>query len=88
MQEKTHLYIDKNTPNVEKNTPNVDKKHPKKHPQRRGPERRAHEPTPAERWNNTMKNTAPGGGPGGARDATATPPAEAQGQSPEHYSPP
>ena len=30
MQEKTQLYVDKNTPNVDKNTPNVDKKRPKK----------------------------------------------------------
>lgn len=30
MQEKTKLYVDKNTPNVEKNTPNVDEKREKK----------------------------------------------------------
>ena len=30
MQEKTKLYVDKNTPNVEKNTPNVDEKWEKK----------------------------------------------------------
>ena len=30
MQEKTKLYVDKNTPNVDKNTPNVDKKGEKK----------------------------------------------------------
>lgn len=30
MQEKTKLYVDKNTPNVEKNTLNVDKKREKK----------------------------------------------------------
>lgn len=30
MQEKTQLYVDKNTPNVDKNSLNVDKKHPKK----------------------------------------------------------
>ena len=30
MQEKTKLYVDKNTPNVDKNTPNVDKKREKK----------------------------------------------------------
>ena len=30
MQEKTKLYVDKNTPNVDKNTPNVDKKWEKK----------------------------------------------------------
>lgn len=30
MQEKTKLYVDKNTPNVEKNTPNVDEKPGKK----------------------------------------------------------
>ena len=30
MQEKTKLYVDKNTPNVDKNTPNVDEKPVKK----------------------------------------------------------
>ena len=30
MQEKTKLYVDKNTSNVDKNTPNVDKKGVKK----------------------------------------------------------
>lgn len=30
MQEKTKLYVDKNTPNVDKNTPNVDEKREKK----------------------------------------------------------
>lgn len=29
MQEKTKLYVDKNTPNVDKNTPNVDEKREK-----------------------------------------------------------